>query len=301
MPSVSNMYNLRDNLHLRFSKLKRSTGGNIKKITSSFSTSTCSITTHPTEPPPPPPPPHDHKTETADGFFINKYFNSLYDSNNHPSDDEDDHDHNPSSQAPAAAPPPPTPPPPPHFNIHYSTNYISHSSDSVVVVSSSSSSSFSASSEQQHDPVAAAAAGSDGRFFFSSPGKSKSLVDDEAVSLVFSDDGSGGKNSSGIFIFAAIPTYSTDPCAEFRRSMEEMVAAARGLMDGDAAGEAVSLSLWDYLHRLLLCYLALNRKNTHKFILEAFNHLLLSLPPPPHATKQAPSLAIPPLLNLSSQ
>lgn len=46
-------------------------------------------------------------------------------------------------------------------------------------------------------------------------------------------------------------------------------------------------SNWEVLHELLLCYLALNRKSTHKFILGAFADLLVSLmsfsssPPPP--------------------
>ena len=50
--------------------------------------------------------------------------------------------------------------------------------------------------------------------------------------------------------------------------MEEMVEA-RGLIDVKAD--------WEYLHELLLCYLALNPKGTHKFIIGAFADLLVSL------------------------
>lgn len=50
--------------------------------------------------------------------------------------------------------------------------------------------------------------------------------------------------------------------------MQEMVEA-RELIDG-----RVSL---DYLHELLLCYLALNPKSTHKYIVGAFSDLLVSL------------------------
>ncbi|KAL0419887.1 UNVERIFIED_CONTAM: Transcription repressor OFP11 [Sesamum radiatum] len=34
---------------------------------------------------------------------------------------------------------------------------------------------------------------------------------------------------------------------------------------------------WDYLHELLMCYLSLNPKSTHKFIVGAFADLLVSL------------------------
>ncbi|XP_010256045.1 PREDICTED: transcription repressor OFP12-like [Nelumbo nucifera] len=97
------------------------------------------------------------------------------------------------------------------------------------------------------------------RFFFSSPGRSNSIFESpecppESDTLV------GG----GI----PIPTYSPDPFRDFRRSMQEMVEA-RELLDVKAN--------WDYLHELLLCYLTLNPKHTHKFIIGAFADLLVSL------------------------
>lgn len=67
----------------------------------------------------------------------------------------------------------------------------------------------------------------------------------------------------------AVATYSPDPYMDFRRSMQEMVEARPELMDVK--------SNWNILHELLLCYLALNPKNTHKFIIGAFADLLVSL------------------------
>ncbi|XP_057959135.1 transcription repressor OFP12-like [Malania oleifera] len=95
------------------------------------------------------------------------------------------------------------------------------------------------------------------RFFFSSPGRSNSIVD----SPLEPDTVSG----AGV---VAVPTYSPDPYSDFRRSMQEMVEA-RDLVDVRAN--------WEYLHELLLCYLTLNPKHTHKFIVGAFADLLISL------------------------
>ncbi|KAJ6337077.1 hypothetical protein OIU76_006861 [Salix suchowensis] len=66
----------------------------------------------------------------------------------------------------------------------------------------------------------------------------------------------------------AVSTYSKDPYMDFRRSMQEMVDA-RDLVDAKAN--------WEYLHELLSCYLSLNPKSTHKFIVGAFADLLVSL------------------------
>lgn len=68
----------------------------------------------------------------------------------------------------------------------------------------------------------------------------------------------------------AVPTYSPDPYADFRRSMQEMVEARPELMKDVKSN-------WEALHELLLCYLALNPKSTHKFILGAFSDLLVTI------------------------
>lgn len=41
---------------------------------------------------------------------------------------------------------------------------------------------------------------------------------------------------------------------------------------------------WEILHELLLCYLALNPKHTHKYIVGAFADLLVNLLPSPPPT-----------------
>ncbi|GER24841.1 ovate family protein [Striga asiatica] len=111
-----------------------------------------------------------------------------------------------------------------------------------------------------------AAAAASRRFFFSSPGRSNSIVDSSGDSPAPSSPevDVGGPSGGGI----AVPTYSPDPFADFRRSMQEMVEAreVRGV------GED-----WGYLHELLTCYLSLNPKSTHKFIVEAFADLLVNL------------------------
>ncbi|CAL9755221.1 unnamed protein product [Musa acuminata subsp. burmannicoides] len=92
------------------------------------------------------------------------------------------------------------------------------------------------------------------RLLPASPGLSNSIVDSAAVTV-------------GVGAGVAVPTYSPDPYWDFRRSMEEMVAAL-GL---DAGAHRA------HLHDLLLCYLALNRKHAHKYIISAFADLLLTL------------------------
>ncbi|KAI4368353.1 hypothetical protein MLD38_016919 [Melastoma candidum] len=95
------------------------------------------------------------------------------------------------------------------------------------------------------------------RFFFSSPGQSNSIVEscpeDKETACT------GG---------VAVWKYSRDPRGEFRKSMQEMVDA-REVKDVKED--------WDYLHELLLCYLRLNPKHTHKFIIGAFTDLIMSL------------------------
>ncbi|XP_050237930.1 transcription repressor OFP16-like [Mercurialis annua] len=162
--------------------------------------------------------------------------------------------------------------------------------------SSSSSSSSSSSAEPDFATVFAS-----NRFFFSSPGRSNSIIEstpslvtptESSNSLVSlkcipqSDRSSSESMSSSpstVKNSVAVPTYSPDPYLDFRRSMQEMVEA-RELVDVKAN--------WDYLHELLLCYLALNPKSTHKFIVRAFADLLVSLlaspplPPPSTSTVQ---------------
>ena len=156
--------------------------------------------------------------------------------------------------------------------------------------------SFESEPEVEPEPADFAAAFSSQRFFFSSPGRSNSLIEythtnsnSRSSSLSFPDnhrnqgfngDNKNNKNKSKNkekkeeVVFngsVAVPTYSPDPYLDFRRSMQEMVEARPELMDVK--------SNWNVLHELLLCYLALNPKSTHKFILGAFADLLVSLMP----------------------
>ncbi|XP_009790542.1 transcription repressor OFP16-like [Nicotiana tabacum] len=100
------------------------------------------------------------------------------------------------------------------------------------------------------------------RFFFTSPGNSNSIVD-------FPTTPSPEKREEAVVNGGvAIQTYSPDPYSDFRRSMQEMVEAHE-LTDVKAN--------WELLHELLLCYLNLNPKHTHKYIVGAFSDLVVSL------------------------
>ncbi|XVF21752.1 hypothetical protein REPUB_Repub12eG0117100 [Reevesia pubescens] len=132
------------------------------------------------------------------------------------------------------------------------------------------------------------------RFFFTSPGSSNSIIESTPSTTPDSSDTLLASSSSPMVIntanqslndgcdqpthehsqpttvkdSVAVQTLSPNPYIDFRRSMQEMVEA-RELIDVKAN--------WDYLHELLLCYLALNPKKTHKFIIGAFADLLVSL------------------------
>ncbi|EPS72549.1 hypothetical protein M569_02209, partial [Genlisea aurea] len=133
-------------------------------------------------------------------------------------------------------------------------------------------SSFSTASDE--DPAGSAdfaSAVASRRFFFSSPGRSNSIVDSSHSSSSSSSSSSasdGANNAVSRHGVEAVPTYSPDPFADFRRSMQEMVEA-REIHD---VGEN-----WDYLHELLICYLSLNPESTHEFIVGAFADLIVSL------------------------
>ncbi|KAL3827965.1 hypothetical protein ACJIZ3_016767 [Penstemon smallii] len=105
------------------------------------------------------------------------------------------------------------------------------------------------------------------RFFFSSPGCSNSIIDSSSLASTSSSMLSN-ENDTIAEGSIAVPTYSPDPFIDFRRSMQEMVEACE-LHD--------VRENWDYLHELLMCYLSLNPKSTHKFIVGAFADLLVSL------------------------
>ncbi|KAK7396376.1 hypothetical protein VNO78_17340 [Psophocarpus tetragonolobus] len=124
------------------------------------------------------------------------------------------------------------------------------------------------------EPADLATAFASQRFFFTSPGRSNSIV--ESTNNTDADCTTSSSSPSvttrGKIVLndsVAVMTYSPNPYADFRRSMEEMVAARPELMD--------VASNWRDLHELLIGYLALNPKSTHQFILNAFYDLLVHL------------------------
>ncbi|KAJ9190137.1 hypothetical protein P3X46_001365 [Hevea brasiliensis] len=66
----------------------------------------------------------------------------------------------------------------------------------------------------------------------------------------------------------ALIKYSRRPNDDFRQSMQEMVEAR--LQEKGKVG-------WDFMQELLFCYLDLNEKKSHKFILSAFVDLIVGL------------------------
>ncbi|XP_068651529.1 transcription repressor OFP14-like [Aristolochia californica] len=67
----------------------------------------------------------------------------------------------------------------------------------------------------------------------------------------------------------AVLTYSRRPYHDFRRSMQEMVEARQ------REGAQPPLD-WDFMEELLFCYLKLNERRAHKYILGAFVDLIVS-------------------------
>ncbi|KAF5736873.1 hypothetical protein HS088_TW14G01028 [Tripterygium wilfordii] len=97
------------------------------------------------------------------------------------------------------------------------------------------------------------------RFFFSSPGRSNSII--ESPDICRPPETSQPTPLDGGI---AVDKYSPDPHTDFRRSMQEMIESRETEADSE------------YLHQLLLCYLTLNPKHTHKFIISAFADIFLT-------------------------
>ncbi|XP_021805733.1 transcription repressor OFP12-like [Prunus avium] len=165
-----------------------------------------------------------------------------------------------------------------NFNSLYDDQYMFDSTTTSKSLSSSVS-----SSETDTDAPAAdfATAFASRRFFFSSPGRSNSIVDQSASSPSSIAASSESPNHKLVNHSVAVPTFSPDPYRDFRRSMQEMVEAREGMNNEEEEEGEKKKSNWEFLHELLLCYLALNPKSTHKFIIGAFADLLVSLMPSP--------------------
>ncbi|KAI3469580.1 hypothetical protein Pfo_026243 [Paulownia fortunei] len=159
-----------------------------------------------------------------------------------------------------------------NFNSLYDVNYSDISTSKSITFSSTTTAAaatddlFSSSNDSDHESVPDfTSAFASHRFFFSSPGSSNSIF--EPLEPPPPQD-SGAVVSGGV----AVQTYSPDPYSDFRNSMLEMIEA-RDLTDVKAD--------WEFLNELLLCYLTLNSKHTHKFIVGAFADVVVSLVSPP--------------------
>lgn len=67
----------------------------------------------------------------------------------------------------------------------------------------------------------------------------------------------------------AVLRYTAEPQEDFRRSMVEMMESKLGMRESEVD--------WDLMEELLFCYLDLNDKKSHKFILSAFVDLIIAL------------------------
>ncbi|XP_072979767.1 transcription repressor OFP14-like [Typha angustifolia] len=100
--------------------------------------------------------------------------------------------------------------------------------------------------------------------FFASPSTSGTLVDESQTATDTSSTSPVEVAGDGV----AVVTFSKDPYEDFHRSMQDMV---------DARHVDPSQPLdWDFMEELLFCYLELNDRKVHKYILKAFTDLTVS-------------------------
>ncbi|KAJ0985593.1 hypothetical protein J5N97_003949 [Dioscorea zingiberensis] len=105
---------------------------------------------------------------------------------------------------------------------------------------------------------------SSGRFFVF-PGASNSLLEEARLSATSSLSDQGPVVPGG---GVAVMTFSKDPYDDFRRSMQDMVDARH--VDPEQPLD------WDFMEELLFCFLELNDRTVHKYILRAFTDLTVS-------------------------
>ncbi|MED6194800.1 hypothetical protein PIB30_031900 [Stylosanthes scabra] len=197
-----------------------------------------------------------------------------------------DHDHHDESQYPNNNLPPPSIL---HHDCQINHNRPSSSSSTSIIKNFNTLYENTTTEPQQPQPQPAdfATAFASQRFFFSSPGRSNSILESTPSSSSSSSltssltattlreassASAAGEETNKAVLFegsVAVPTYSPNPYLDFRQSMEEMVEARPELM-------ADVKSNWHVLQELLMCYLALNPKSTHKFILGAFADLVVT-------------------------
>ncbi|CAL0322035.1 unnamed protein product [Lupinus luteus] len=130
--------------------------------------------------------------------------------------------------------------------------------------------------------------------FFVKPGFSRSLLDDAITPRkMFDREESGSNRSTKTQYDKAIVElpdncitllkYSVSPYEEFRRSMKEMMEARGRSHESDELD-------WEFMEELLFCYLDLNDKKSHKFILGAFVDLITAMRDNSETTKFSNSI-----------
>ncbi|CAN0847344.1 Transcription repressor OFP13 [Linum grandiflorum] len=112
------------------------------------------------------------------------------------------------------------------------------------------------------------------RLFFSPGETSSSLLQDSEKGKIGCGRGEAGDTLFSIKEAVAVALDSKDPFEDFKNSMVEMVEA-HGLKD------------WESLENLLSCYLRVNKKSNHGYIVGAFVDLLVGLPFGPKSAPEA--------------
>ncbi|XWS13648.1 hypothetical protein CRYUN_Cryun36dG0056100 [Craigia yunnanensis] len=151
-----------------------------------------------------------------------------------------------------------------NFNSLYDLSSSASTSKSLFTPSTDTDFLSSDSDSDAESPPDLATIFASQRFFFSSPGPSNSIIESPDTR----HEAESSKETPPLDGGVAVKKYSPDPYKDFRFSMQEMIEA-RNITDVKKD--------WEFLHELLLCYLTLNPKNTHKFIIRAFADIVVCL------------------------
>ncbi|KAM7278812.1 hypothetical protein ACFE04_005946 [Oxalis oulophora] len=157
------------------------------------------------------------------------------------------------------------------FNTLYDSSLSTSKSLTTTDLFSSSSAASSTTDDSDLSPPDFATVLASQRLFFSSPGRSNSIIDSPGTKTT-EEAPPPPPPPQPLNGGVAVRKYSPDPYVDFRESMQEMIEA-RELTDVRSNGE--------FLHELLFCYLSLNPKHAHKFIISAFADLIITLCSPP--------------------
>ncbi|KAK9725525.1 hypothetical protein RND81_05G150800 [Saponaria officinalis] len=149
-----------------------------------------------------------------------------------------------------------------------------YTTPTTFTTTSSSSTSTSTDDNYETDPAAFPTVSQ--RFFVSSPGSSNSILDYSTSASSSTDDDVVRKKRNGGGV--PVKKYSSDPYTDFRRSMLEMIRARESeLYHQGGRIRYEDSNDWEFFQELILSYLSLNPKKTHKLIIRAFSDVLVSL------------------------